>query len=69
MWTVVYSFQRCSVFKCTAYGRICEYWDGASSKEKLGLSFRTCPDCGGKLEYTKEKSCPLDNTGMVLRQY
>ena len=43
-----------AVFKCTAYGRICEYWDGASSKEKLGLSFRTCPDCGGKLKYTKK---------------
>mgnify|MGYP000845015274 CR=1 FL=1 len=43
-----------AAFKCTACGCVCEYWDGASFKEKLGLAFRTCPDCSGKLKYTKK---------------
>ena len=30
-----------AAFKCTACGCVCEYWDGASFKEKLGLAFRT----------------------------
>ena len=58
-----------AAFKCTACGCICEYWDGASFKEKLGLSFRTCPDCGGKLKYTKKSPYPLDNRDRLLRQY
>ena len=43
-----------AAFKCTACGCVCEYWDGASFKEKLGLAFRTCLDCGGKLKYIKK---------------
>ena len=58
-----------AVFKCTSCGCVCEYWDGALFKEKLRLSFRTCPDCGGKLKYTKETLCPSDSTDTVLRQY
>ena len=58
-----------AAFKCTSCGCVCEYWDGASFNEKLGLSFRTCPDCGGKLKYTKKSFYPLDSTDMVLRQY
>ena len=47
-----------AAFKCTACGCICEYWDGASFKKKLELAFRTCPDCGRKLKYTKKKRLP-----------
>ena len=58
-----------AAFKCTSCGCVFQYWDGASFKEKLGLSFRACPDCGGKLKYTKETSRPSDSTDTVCRQY
>ena len=58
-----------AAFKCTACCCVCEYWDGASFKEKLELSFRTCPDCGGKLKYIKGTACPSDSTDMILCQY
>ena len=54
-----------AAFKCTACGCVCEYWDGASFKEKLGLSFRTCPDCGGKLKYTKKSAYPSDSRSKI----
>jgi len=50
-----------AAFKCTACGCVCEYWDGASFKEKMCFSFRTCPDCGGKLKYTKKSSYRSDS--------
>ena len=56
-------------FKCTFCGCVCEYWDGASFKEKRELSFRTCPNCGGKLKYIKDTACPSDSTDTVLHQY
>ena len=43
-----------AAFKCTACGCVFQYWDGASFKEKLGLAFCTCLDCGGKLKYIKK---------------
>lgn len=60
-----------SVFKCTSCGCVFQYWNGASFKEKQGLSFRTCPDCGGKLKYTKEKSFQADKkiSDTFPRQY